>query len=238
MHSDSDVVATENRMVRPKLSEVDGVGEQAGEVVEPNELAAQPEGVFQKHRLVEGLACGPDEEDERDDDLCGATKRKGQPPPGKCDALFQGIEVVRRYSCSVRAAWIPAFAGMTAKTAGNIIPAKAGIHWFSGIVSHEHYSPHTDTCDGWLGGPDAVVPGPPSQPEPFDARLPASVRRFELAQQLVAARDGSASSPSCADLSPAQIDSSSSLMMSRIWTKLPKPQPPWSSASAPSRSSG
>ena len=68
--------------------QVDGIREQADEVVEPDELAAEPEGVFEQDRLVEGLARGPDEEHQGDDDL-GGDQQQGQPPPGKCDALFQ-----------------------------------------------------------------------------------------------------------------------------------------------------
>ncbi len=106
---------------------VDRVREQAGEVVEPDELAAEPEGVLEQDGLVEGLARRPDEEDERDDDLRG-DQRKGQPPPGKCDALFQGIRGRATLFVLGQGRMDSRLRGNDGENGGDIIPAKAEIH--------------------------------------------------------------------------------------------------------------
>src|SRR3546814_16817525 len=62
------------------------VGEQVGEVVEPDILDPQAEGVLLQHRLVQRLAGRPDEEHQRDQQLL-RQQRLGQPSMTEGDAL-------------------------------------------------------------------------------------------------------------------------------------------------------
>ena len=87
------------------------------------------------------------------------------------------------------------------------------------------FSNEPSVCDGWSGGPETIGSGPPNQPGRFEEWVSRPQLAASNLRSSALPRETAASSPSCADLSPAQIDSSSSLMMSRIWTKLPNRRP-------------
>src|SRR5690606_3149754 len=58
--------------------EIVAIAEKRCEIVEPDELAPEAERILEQHRLVQRLACRPDEEHERDYELW-SYQRERQP---------------------------------------------------------------------------------------------------------------------------------------------------------------